>query len=90
MIHIFKLNDVEWWAAETLEQAIGAACQASGLPENEVVDEPYQLSVGELDSHTLFLLNIPLCSFAEGLQALVETHKDSIPCLFCGNRLVIQ
>ena len=83
-VKIFRLNEYEWWAGESLEQVIEAACQQTGLPIDEVADEPCELSREMLDGHTLVDAQgkVNSCSFSEGLQSLVETHRDSIPCLF--------
>lgn len=51
---IFKLNEYEWWCAETMTAAILAACQESGLSEDETIDDPYEVGPEELAQTKFF------------------------------------
>lgn len=41
---VFKINDYDWWMAPTLEAAIEAAVQETGIPADELVEDPYELT----------------------------------------------
>lgn len=46
-IKVFRLNDWEWWAADTLEAAIAHWKQRSGLTDEEL-EEPRELTADEM------------------------------------------
>ena len=53
---VFRLNDYEWWAAETLEEAKEACLKQTGLDEDEAIDEswePYEIPDQDLDTLTV-------------------------------------
>jgi hypothetical protein len=77
-MNIYQLNDEEWWAAETLEGAIDAACSETGLSPDEVADEPYQLSKEELNELVFTDDDGTQRTFAEQLQLL----NPNEPCIF--------
>lgn len=43
MAKIFRLNECDWVAANTLEEAIEWYLKETGLPEDEALDEPYEV-----------------------------------------------
>jgi len=47
-IKIFKLNDCDWFAAETLEEAIECAKRECGY-DADSFDDPYELGDDDLD-----------------------------------------
>lgn len=58
MLHVFRLNDYEWWLAETLEQAMAEAAIQWGPYDvlqciaDEMYDEPSRLTEAALASRT--------------------------------------
>lgn len=38
-IKIFRLNEMEWWAGESLESCVAAAMEVSGLSKEELLDD---------------------------------------------------
>lgn len=51
MMKVFKLNDYEFFMAETLEQAIAECAKDYGMPEDELTDNPFELSDKDLDEY---------------------------------------
>ncbi len=50
-MHIYQLNDIEWWMAPSLGDAITATIHLTGLAREDVVDETcHQLTDAELDT----------------------------------------
>lgn len=50
-MHIYRLNDLEWWMAPSLEEAITAATHLTGLAREDVIDDQcHQLTDVELDT----------------------------------------
>jgi hypothetical protein len=49
---VFQLNDIEWWMAPSLEEAIAASMEQSGLDRDEACDEDimHELTDKELDT----------------------------------------
>ena len=47
--HIYRVNDCDWYAAYSLEEAIGACCEDTGMSRGEACDEPYQVSEADMD-----------------------------------------
>lgn len=87
-IKIFMLNDYEWWAAETLQQAIDAYQKDYQLTDSDIEgDRPYfsELSDEAMDTLTfaddLEDKDSPTRSFREQLSILVESG-NTFPCLF--------
>ncbi len=71
---IIRLNSQEWWAAESVEEAVQASARHFGVPAHEVLDElypPYRLSAEELWASTLFL-NGEIVTFMRVLMQRVE------------------
>ena len=45
---VFQLNDCDWWMAPTLEAAIEAAVQETGIPADELVEDPHELTAADM------------------------------------------
>ncbi|HYF35129.1 MAG TPA: hypothetical protein VD994_07575 [Prosthecobacter sp.] len=41
---VFKINDCDWYMANTLDEAVALAIAETGLPRDEAVDDPRELS----------------------------------------------
>lgn len=52
MFKVYKLNDCDWYMAETLEQAIEAALNDVCDHDDDYVDDPHELSPEAMESHT--------------------------------------
>lgn len=81
---IFRLNEYEWWAAETLEEAKQACLEETGLDESEAFEDPCELSSEELDA-LIFVddegperRTIP---FRQALDELISKGQK-FPCIF--------
>ncbi len=49
-MHVYQLNDFEWWMAPSLEEAIALAMKTTGCSREEQVDETcHELTDAELD-----------------------------------------
>lgn len=48
-IKVFRLNDYEWWAARSLEEARSDYTETTGLSGEDAFDHPTQLSDEEMD-----------------------------------------
>lgn len=84
-VKVFRLNDCDWWAAHSLEEAIkdGAACM--GLTEDEVADEPRELTEKEMDEFDFVDENGERqSSFRERLQSLIKSG-ERFPCGFASS-----
>lgn len=40
-MNAYRLNEYEWWAADTAEQAIEVAVRETGVPREELVDDDF-------------------------------------------------
>lgn len=51
-MNIYRLNDIEWWMAHSLEEAIATAMEDTGCSREEVYDGDYPDALGaaELDA----------------------------------------
>lgn len=81
MIKVFQLDDIEWWAGESLEACIkaaravcGAECYPGAEEEGSEVseDDMRKLTVRDGDAAT---------TFAEQVQFLIKSGTV-FPCLF--------
>lgn len=82
-IKVFRINDYDWWAAESLEAAVTAAIAQSGEPEE--ADDPYELSDDQMEKMIFVRDDGTKVSFAEELKshiAAVEAGEAENPCLF--------
>ena len=85
-MRIFAMNDCDWMAAETLEDAKVAYLRdyAGGLDEEESLDNPHELSGEEMDHLRFFDLEAEPrenCSFREQLERLITAGQE-FPCFF--------
>lgn len=47
-VKVWKINDYEWAMAPTLDEAIQAVCDMTGVDRDDVADEPHELTDEEL------------------------------------------
>jgi hypothetical protein len=52
IMRVFRVNDFDWWMAETAEQAKSAAIEFYG--DEDMVDEVVELTDDQLSSHTFY------------------------------------
>lgn len=81
-IKIFKLNEYDYYAGETLEDCIIHYMKETGLSREEAVDEPYKLHDNVLD----FLKfkdedSGEVKTFREELEQKIRDEVE-FPCLF--------
>lgn len=69
---VYRVNDCEWYMANTLEEAIALAVADSGLPRDEATDKPRELSQEELDRLKFINPDGSRWSFARELQGRTE------------------
>ena len=88
-IRVFRVNDYEWYAAETLKDAVAEAMRLSGLEQDEASDEDAgQIGEGEMD---ILLFHDDMChkdksktrTFREQLKLMVD-KKVEFPTFFAG------
>lgn len=82
VIKVFNLNDIEWWAGESLEACVEEAMRQSGLPRDEVLQDGYgdelpQAALEKLRFHDEDAER----SFAEQLQREIAAGTK-FPCMF--------
>lgn len=81
---LFKLNEYEWWAAETLEEAKQACLKETGLDESEAFEDPYELDGTELDTLMFTDDEGPekrVIPFRQALNELIARGQN-FPCIF--------
>ncbi len=79
-MNIFRLNDCDWWMAETLEEAITDFVKDVGMSEEEAIDNPAVLDEEQLESHIFTdhdAANSPRRTFKEELQLRIERGAKS-------------
>jgi len=80
-MNVYRLNDVDWYMAETLEAAI-LACEADvGESREEIISEPYKLTDEELKTSEFNFEDGTKVSFKEYLEAFIE-RNDIEPQFF--------
>lgn len=80
-IKVFRMNDYDWYAAETLEQAVAHAQEQTG--EAEVADEPYEVSDQQLNYLKFLRDDGTTVSFREELKSQIKNMtNESFPHLF--------
>jgi len=85
---VFSLNDYEWYAAETLEEAIAAEMKDTGLPRDEVVDGfEGELTEEQMDTLRYHDEDGQSRTFREHLQRMQEEGVE-FPCLFARRRMI--
>jgi len=85
MMKIFKLNDIEWWAGESLEQVKQFCLDEAVVDEEEAFDDPRELTDEELDRlqyvEDVYSDEKNTRPFREELARMVAAN-ESFPCLF--------
>lgn len=81
---IYKLNEYEWWAADSLEEAKQACLKQTGMDESEAIEDPYELSEEEMDN--LFFIDDEgperrTITFQQALDELMS-RGQKFPCIF--------
>lgn len=69
---VFKLNDCDWYLANSLEEAIEVAMKDTGLPRDEVVDDPYELDEEQMNTVMFDNQDGSKWPFAVELQNMIE------------------
>ena len=85
MIKIFKMNESDWVAGENIKKCKKFLCNLVELPEDEVIDEPYELSKEEIEK-LIFIEDINdknsvKRTFKEELELLIKKGEE-FPCFF--------
>lgn len=81
-VKVFKLDDVEWWAGESLQACIDEARAQAGEDCYEFAGEDgYELSDALMQSRRFTEDDGTQRSFAEQLQLLIS-EGATFPCLF--------
>ena len=83
---IFRMNDCDWMAGESLEACITAykkTCEGSGLSDDELLDEPRELTDHEMDRLKFWegTPDNPKGTFREAL-AKMEDEDAEFPVFF--------
>jgi hypothetical protein len=80
---IFKINDCDWYAAETMEEAIRQCSEDTGIPVGEVEDGAYQVADDALDILIFRDEDRPEeeITFRDELQRMVDAGTE-FPCAF--------
>lgn len=87
-VKVFKLNDYEWWAGESLDSIRPAYLEATGIdPDSEEgFDHPRELSDEELQKKTIHFDEGEApdkSTFKEYLNELIAKGQE-FPCYFAG------
>lgn len=48
-VKVWRINDYEWWAAESFNELVGAYTRETGLTYEEAFEEPRQITNEEMD-----------------------------------------
>lgn len=72
---VFKLNDCDWYMAETLEDAVKLVCNDTGLPPDEAADEPSEETPERMARLNFVDHDGSERTFAEELQRRVAAGK---------------
>lgn len=85
MIKVFKLDDYDWWAGESLEEVITEARNKCGQECYEDAEtEAYELSEEAMKTHKFvdqYDEGYEYITFEEQLQKMID-NGESFPCLF--------
>ena len=75
---VFKLNDCEWWAGESLEEIKLVYLKETGVSEEEAFDNPHELSDEEMDYYKFMFdeSDTPLREPVTFRQKLAEMIKE--------------
>jgi len=86
-VKIFAMNDTEWWAAETVEEAITDFCATYSCTREEAIEDHFidgpveALSDDQMDELVFSDEDLGLMSFRAKLANLVESGA-TFPNLF--------
>lgn len=81
-IRVFRLNDYDWWAGETLAQVKKDYLKETGMDEEEAFDEPKALTKEEMKKYTIREEDgTQERTFEEELKAMIKAKVD-FPCMF--------
>jgi hypothetical protein len=81
MTTIYQVNDCDWVAADSLDQAVGFYTKMTGDPET--VDDPFELDAAALETTTFtneedgfWGIVVGECSFASALAAALASGEQ--------------
>lgn len=69
---VFRINDYDWYMAGSLDEAINLAVADCGMPRDEVVDRPCEVSDEAMKELMFFKRDWSKWSFAEELQHQIQ------------------
>lgn len=78
-IKVFRINEYEWWAGESLETILPIYLQETGVSKEEAFVEPYELDDHSMDSLIYHDDDGQTRTFREQLEKVL---KDGVPCPF--------
>jgi len=86
---VFKLNDCDWWAGDSLEAVKAAYMAETGLDEDEAFDDARECTEKELAEIQFYIGDpheddVNTISFAERLEYLIKVNTVT-PCLFASS-----
>lgn len=74
---VFRINDCDWYMADSLDEAISLAVADYELPQDEVVDRPREVSAEAMKELMYVKRDWSKWSFAEELQHRIQTGAKS-------------
>ena len=87
-IKVFRLNDYEWWAGETLEEVKKNYTEITGVDGEEAFDEPIEAMSAEALKSTKYHTDTKdkdgkaiVITFAEELENRIKSGQK-FPCFF--------
>lgn len=81
-VKVFALNDYDWWAAETLEEAKAAYLNETGMKEaDEPFDDPHELDEVAMNHFRFREEDGTTRTFREQLEKMVSNGQD-FPAFF--------
>jgi len=82
---VFRINDYEWYAAETMEQAIDCCVKLCGVGREEAYDESiaHELTKDEMEKYTYQEDDGVTRTFAQEIQLMIDSDVE-FPCFFAG------
>ena len=91
-IKVFRMNDFDWWAADSLDSAkAGYMAEGYGQDEETAFDNPYELSPEQMQTHTMKEFDEDWDyerdpdgddpTFQDCLDLMIR-KGDSFPCVF--------
>ena len=79
---VFAINEVDWWAAETLEEAKSDYLKERGMEEaDEPFDDPHELDAEAMDRFRFHDDDGTTISFREQLEIMVASGRE-FPAFF--------